>query len=450
MLGSRVNPHRPRLLLCTEHCILDSASGAALSALEALSPLAQRDWDISVLCGPLMDGQARPPTGQHVQTLRPDHDLLTVHASSVLGLPVRVVRTGTDLPPSDTPALVPALAHLLDHTLRTRRPDLLLTYGGGVMGRTVLKLARAHAIPTAFWLRNPYYQRKDLFEDVTADCIVPSMFAARHYREGLGLQCDLLYPAIRRDRVHCPVRRPRYLTYVSPLPEKGVFFFARVISELARRRPDIEVLIVEGRGSLDWFARTGLDVLSQPSVRTLPRTDDPREFLAVTRVLAMPSVWPETFGRTAVEALINAIPVVASDRGGLPEIFASPSDSGGLLLPIASRITHDKPILATVGEASHWVHTIERLWDEDDFYHRLSAAGPASAARFDPETLTDRLDALLRSKLSPAPHAAQPHIDLVGLLTAAGVTDAPAALAPWAELPHDAERLLAWPSGGPA
>lgn len=38
------------------------------------------------------------------------------------------------------------------------------------------------------------------------------------------------------------------------------------------------------------------------------------------QVVIMPSVWPEPFGRVALEAIAAHTPVVTSDRGGLPEI----------------------------------------------------------------------------------------------------------------------------------
>lgn len=37
------------------------------------------------------------------------------------------------------------------------------------------------------------------------------------------------------------------------------------------------------------------------------------------RVVLMPSLWEESFGRVAAEAMANGIPVLSSDRGALPE-----------------------------------------------------------------------------------------------------------------------------------
>jgi glycosyltransferase involved in cell wall biosynthesis len=49
-------------------------------------------------------------------------------------------------------------------------------------------------------------------------------------------------------------------------------------------------------------------------------------------VLAVPSLWHEPFGRVAIEAMAWGIPVIASRRGGLPEIV-QPGVNGWLFEP---------------------------------------------------------------------------------------------------------------------
>jgi glycosyltransferase involved in cell wall biosynthesis len=51
----------------------------------------------------------------------------------------------------------------------------------------------------------------------------------------------------------------------------------------------------------------------------------PRELLAPSRIVLVPSQWPEPFGRIAVEALANRVPVLASRAGGLGEIVGDGS-----------------------------------------------------------------------------------------------------------------------------
>jgi len=463
---------RKRILFCSEHCLADGASGAAVSAVEMLSLLAKRDWEVSVLCGGKMDGKGAPPVGERVEVgaglpangsadgsannLRDgsadssgdnsadnsgENDV-AVHHLDFRGVPTRVVRMaksadGETADAAAARANVP-LVLLLEREIARHRPDVLLMYGGGWCGRAVLKVAKRAGVPSVFWLRNTYYQREDLFSDVTGAIIVPSSFTSKYYRELLGLECEVLFSVVLRDRVYCPVRRPRYLTFVSPLPEKGAYFWARVMSELGRSRPDIEMLVVEGRGSASWLDRTGMTVLNLPSVTVMGRCDDPREFLAVTRILAFPSVWPETFGRTAVEAMVSGIPVVTSDRGGLPEVVGT----GGVVLGIPARITHETVLLANVAEVKPWVEAICRLWDDEEEYRRLSREAAASAARFDPDVISDRIDVLLRQRSGRK--VAGDTTSAAEMLVASGLEgDVQAELRRWDAVVAGAERLLA-------
>ena len=67
----------------------------------------------------------------------------------------------------------------------------------------------------------------------------------------------------------------------------------------------------------------------------MANTPDPRDFYRVSRVVLMPSLWRESLGRVAVEAMANGIPVLASDRGALPETLGD----AGFVLTIPERYT---------------------------------------------------------------------------------------------------------------
>lgn len=53
---------------------------------------------------------------------------------------------------------------------------------------------------------------------------------------------------------------------------------------------------------------------------------------ASARVVVVPSLWYEPFGLVALEAMARGIPVIVSDRGGLPEILG-PKSVGGTVVP---------------------------------------------------------------------------------------------------------------------
>jgi glycosyltransferase involved in cell wall biosynthesis len=163
---------------------------------------------------------------------------------------------------------------------------------------------------------------------------------------------------------------PRYVTFVNPQPAKGVTVFARIAAELDRRRPEIPLLVVEGRGTADGLTHAGLDLSGLQNLSRMANTPDPRDFYRVSRALLVPSLWRESFGRVAAEALANGIPVLASDRGALPETLGD----AGFLFTLPARCTPASGEVPTAREVAAFVATIERLWDdpawEDDHRER--------------------------------------------------------------------------------
>ncbi len=161
-----------------------------------------------------------------------------------------------------------------------------------------------------------------------------------------------------------PTSGRRYVTLVNAQPHKGVFVFARIAEQLFRCRPDIPVLIVEGRSGVEWLEKTELDLSGLTNLNVMKNTPDPRDFYGVSHMVLMPSLWRESFGRVAAEAMINGIPVLASNRGALPEIVSD----AGYLFDIPERYTPESRNVPTAEEVAPWVETIIRLWDDRPFY----------------------------------------------------------------------------------
>ena len=62
----------------------------------------------------------------------------------------------------------------------------------------------------------------------------------------------------------------------------------------------------------------------------------------------------------AIEAMINGIPVIGSDRGGIPETLGA----AGICLSLPDRLTPASRIVPTAEELEPWVQTVVRLWDD--------------------------------------------------------------------------------------
>ena len=140
---------------------------------------------------------------------------------------------------------------------------------------------------------------------------------------------------------------------VNPHPMKGG---DRVV-EMARALPWRRFLVVGGWENAtrdDGLVKVERALSQLRNVERIARVEDMRTVLRRSRCLLMPCVVEEAFGRTAAEALIAGIPVLASDRGALPETVGS----GGVTLPL------DAPLIA-------WIEVLERYFADVAYYESL-------------------------------------------------------------------------------
>jgi glycosyltransferase involved in cell wall biosynthesis len=268
----------------------------------------------------------------------------------------------------------------------------LLTYGGHPAGLELMRRARTRGIAVVFHLHNFGYDDRRAFADASA-VIFPSEYSRRHYSRLLGLDGPVIPDPISLARVVAMDPEPKYVTFINPQPAKGVTVFARIALELGRRRPDIPLLVVEGRGTSDALARLPVDLSGLTNLHRMAATPDPREFYRVSRAVLVPSLWRESLGRVPMEAMANGIPVLASDRGALPETLGE----SGFVFTIPGRLNPHTPELPTAREVAPWVAVVQRLWDDPAFEARHRALAREEARRWDPDVITIGFERLFRS-----------------------------------------------------
>jgi glycosyltransferase involved in cell wall biosynthesis len=117
-----------------------------------------------------------------------------------------------------------------------------------------------------------------------------------------------------------------------------------------------------------------------------PATPRPADFFALTRILLVPSTFADPFGRVAAEALINGIPPLVSDRGGLPQTVGE----AGRVLPLPAWLTPQAQELPSRAEVQPWFDAICELWDDPAKYREASERARATAERRFHETILRR------------------------------------------------------------
>jgi glycosyltransferase involved in cell wall biosynthesis len=177
---------------------------------------------------------------------------------------------------------------------------------------------------------------------------------------------------------------------VNPSIEKGLYFFVRLAEEIGKRHPEIAMLVIESRGTAGMVVRAGFqggfDLRRHPGMMIAGAVPKPRDIFTNTRVLLAPSVWEEPSGRVVAEALVNEVPPLVSDRGGLGESC----NGAGFVLPLPAELTTRtrRPVSASAVEP--WVETIAKLAFDEPFYQDAVAKTRDAARMYRREELAPR------------------------------------------------------------
>ncbi len=264
---------------------------------------------------------------------------------------------------------------LVEHELEHYAPDVLIACNGHEMIRAAMAASQQRGVITVFTVRGYGYDYRELFEHVD-HVFTCSEHLTRVFLEKTGLPSTPLSSPIDQGEVLVPAEHRRFLTLVNPSPHKGAIWFARLAQMLGDRRSDIPMMVVQsGRSAALLNSVPGVDFTRYPQIVAAPATPHPSYFLVLTRALLVPSLWDEPFGRVAVEAMVNGIPPLVSDRGALPDVVGGDffvTGGGGRVLPIPAHITPFTDQLPLAEEVQPWFDAVCQLWDDSDHYAAIS------------------------------------------------------------------------------
>ena len=387
-----------RFLLVNNHCISDPTAGVTQSLRTIMEFLSGAGHDCRILTTARFESAVTFTIEQHLREHGVDVAQLAAAAPSeaaggrrpskqrrvahrpvvryaVREVPVTLLLTRRNDESRPDAAEANQYLAILDDLLNEFAPDQLIACNGHPMMFDAMARARARGIVTSFAVRGFGYYDARYFKDVD-HAFTCSQFLTDVYRDKVGLVSTPLEPPIDWSSVVAPTESRAFVTFVNPSMHKGLYLFARLADMLGSRRPDIPILVVQSGhsgGSLN--AIPGVDFSHYPQIMAAPPVPTPADYFALTRILVVPSVWEEPFGRVAAEAMINGIPPLVSNRGSLPHVVGGDfsEGGGGRVLPIPDWMTFKTTKLPRESEVEPWYEAVCALWDDPALYQAMAA-----------------------------------------------------------------------------
>ncbi len=276
-------------------------------------------------------------------------------------------------------------------------PDLVATQL--MWAEQVLPLAKGAGVASVYFLRSegPTLDLRLGGALAPAAIVANSAITRAYARRQWDRDALVVLPLVRLSDYVAPAgaRRPDRVTMFNPVAEKGGHLFRELVARSPQRRflavegwhhwkrPDgtwdLERLASAARGYGSTTPRpphaVRLNGLS--NVEWVPASSDVRPVYERTRVLVVPSVWAEPFGRVILEAMANGIPVLYSGTGSSAMAAA---DAG-------IRVAHPERV-------ESWLAALSTL-DDEAAYSAASAASLRRADEYDMAAEVDKVIALL-------------------------------------------------------
>ncbi|MFT4308620.1 MAG: glycosyltransferase family 4 protein [Candidatus Woesearchaeota archaeon] len=219
-----------------------------------------------------------------------------------------------------------------------------------------------------------------------------SQYAQDYVRERWDRESTVVPPLIDPEKVTAPgeKRDNPYVLMFNRLERKGAGTFARIAAQMQDER----FAIVSGWNILrnaegfdesllhNMCESLGVRYAGKPprtvdtfpsNVTLLDEDHDVRRIYSQAKVLCVPSIWEETFGRVVVEAFYNRIPVISSAVGGLQEH----ARQGGI-------------VIEEYLEPAAWIAAIRSLENPIEYRATIDRGTRFVQECYDPQEITKR------------------------------------------------------------
>ena len=151
------------------------------------------------------------------------------------------------------------------------------------------------------------FKKRNTIALKNADKIISnSKYIANILIDDFNLKSIVKYPEVKKFNFKVNKKDQKYITFIGG---KNAMKGYDIVLKIAKRLPQYEFLIVGPYKK----------AYTKQNILFMPWQKDIGNVYKKTKLLLVPSRWNEAFGRVVIEANSLGIPVITSDKGGLPE-----------------------------------------------------------------------------------------------------------------------------------
>jgi len=165
-----------------------------------------------------------------------------------------------------------------------------------------------------------YVYKRDLKKAIKqSDVICNSQYMAKKLKEIYGKDSCVQYPLIDISRLKSDfdsvnsITIKKRIVFIGDSVVKGL----KIAKSLATLMPDVNFY---------FFSRLIREPIEESNIIWMPWQKQEVEVYKYARMVIVPSIWEEAYGRVSREAFLLNIPVLVSNIGGLPETVDGKQD----------------------------------------------------------------------------------------------------------------------------
>jgi len=380
-----------KFLFFSPHALADSCSGAARCVHTLLEELTKLGHECRALTGSVVDGSSdlfaralATPAQQTLSILNTPEKLplrrVTIEDVDHLILGARGQHIQDFLALEET-ALMQTFFGLFEEF----QPDVLLTYGGFSSNYVAGRHALSRGRKSVLFVATVSYDKPAHFQHVNHVLAVSQAMAAR-LNQATTRPITVLSALVQKAHVKAAERKPDFITFINPVPSKGLILVAAIVRACQDRGKPYKFLFVEGRGTKADALHHCPGLKDCRNLSFAANVSDMRAVYERTSLVLYPSLWFESAGRVPIEANTNGIPVIAHSGGGIAEML----DGAGYLLDPPDTMRENWYEAPPPEYVDKWLALIDRLQTDSGERGDAEQRARDADARYDIRALAEK------------------------------------------------------------